>query len=131
MGLADSFGLQPHGSARLAKGAAIGAHTKHRQHARRIMFDFGGQPLASCRQFILCEFVGCGRGTFDQVCDAISQRQQFLLFRRRELARRKTAQVQRRPEAVARARKMVASRGSSVLTISCSMRVTVFSSSCS
>src|SRR4051812_14564007 len=90
---------------------AVSAHAEERDNARLVAAHLRGEAPASGDELGRLELVGArGRAT-DQVRDSIALLEEEVLFPGPEASRREAAGVQRRPEAVAGAREVVAGGG--------------------
>ena len=90
---------------------AIGAHAQESDDAGPVAPYLSLQPLSPIEELGRVEFVSACGGAGDQVGEAVPLFEEEILFPWPEPARREPAGMQRRPEAVAGAREMVASGG--------------------
>ena len=103
----ERAGLQAEGRPAQPEGVAIGADAEKGDALRPIAPDLGDEAAPAGDEFGRRELVGARRGAIDEVGDAVAIAQEQPLFGGVELARREAGGVQRRPEAVSRAREVM------------------------
>ena len=87
-----------------------GAHAEKGDDARAVAAELGGELRSTGHEFSRRKLVRCGGRAVDEIGDAVAKRNQFSLLGWMQDARRKACRMQRGPEAIARAREMMAGR---------------------
>ena len=90
---------------------AKGADAEERHRFRPQAAHLGSEAPSTGDELLRRNLVRRGGGAIDEIGDAITGLQEQALLRRVQKARRKAGGVQRRPEAVARAREVMAGGG--------------------
>ncbi len=94
-----------------AKGERVSADAEEGDDFGPVTAQLGRKPAAAAKQFGSSQLVGRRRRPIDEVGDAITRLEKTPLLEGRELPPGKAGGVQRRPEAVPRAREVVAGGG--------------------
>src|ERR1044071_3501272 len=90
------------------KSVAVGASAEKLERLRAVAGYLGGKAFAAGDEFGGIELVCRGGAAVDEVSDAVAGFQQLALLRRVQLPLSEAGAMERRPEAVARAREVEA-----------------------
>ena len=107
----EGFALSSNPRTAQSECVAIGPDAEERHHLRTVTPHLRGQPLSPFHEFVGLQLSRRGGTAVHHIGDSIAGLQELGLLRRMKLERREPGLMQRRPEAVAGAREMVARGG--------------------